>query len=148
MKYVYNLELVCEKFGFSDECPSWNHCADNLDILAHFVYNIVHEVTGDFAQLKIKVLKVTRFKNGTDSKKKVNGGYGKGFFGWDWCCEFNSEDISNINSWIINSKTEKKFIKTILKHWNGVFSDLDKRNDEIEKELKKNGVLNFFKESL
>ncbi len=133
MKYIYNLELICQPPApeIDEDCPSWNHCADSLDKLAPFVYNIVHEIPGDFYQMKIKTLKLTRFKNSPDSKKKVNGGYGKGFFGWDWCCEFNDEDIQNINGWKIDPKNEKKFIKSLVAHWSQYFKYIDKREKNL-----------------
>ena len=137
MKTIYQLDLGVmwanaqgSPTSEAQGLPDWTHCANNLEILADFIYSIISK-TPDWYQQKVRILKVTRFIASNERKKKVNGGYGKDFYGWSFSVDFRKEDLKNINSQKIEKKNEKKFKKNLLTFWKLAFKDIDKKLNQI-----------------
>lgn len=139
-KHLYHLELAV-KGDFESKSqivsPGWKHVATNLELLAGFVFNIVREYEGDFHQRKITLLSVSRYTEADEKQKKINGGYGKGFFGWNWHVKFDEVTLKDINKFKINKKTEKKFKKELVKFWKSGFADHDAFYEKIAKQVMK-----------
>jgi len=119
--------------------PGWSHVANNLEILADFVFNIVREYEGDFHQRKITLLNLTRYTEAKEKEKKKNGGYGKGFFGWNWSVKFDGKVLDDINNFRINKKNKKKFKKELVGFWKETLEAQDAHTKKVMKELKERG---------
>lgn len=129
--HVYHVELSVKDMERLGEEPQWKHMATNLSILAQFVFNIVREYEGDFYQREITLLRLTRYTEAENSEKKINGGYGKGFFGWEWHVEFKGEMLKDINKFKINSKNEKKFKQELISYWKDELKAFDKHQKDM-----------------
>lgn len=133
--HVYQLELGVKwlhgSIGQNIVNPDWKHVGTKLEVLADFVYRVVREYKGDFNQREITMLRLTRYTEADSKTKKINGGYGKGFFGWDWVVGFYDKKLDDINKSKINPKNEKKFKAELIGYWKDSLKQFDKRIKEL-----------------